>query len=502
MGACRRDNCHCRNVKTNIEWEQEGINVPSLVILAPFAAIILLNLPLKNLMNKIAFPAALVLALVQAGMVIFLPVSFWSGAHRIDGILKISSQMDSLSLVLLLSIAIVAFTSLLVGGYSIKNETMRFNFINLLLLALTGMNGIVIVTDIFTMYVFLEITALSSFILIAIEKDIAALGGSFKYFILSVTATVLMLSSLAFMFFIAGDTSFQSVRTSIAASPDSTLIIVAVCVFMCGLFIKGGLVPFHGWLPDAYSSAPGAVSVLLAGIITKTTGIYTIARLSGSVFGYTPTVKSLLLFVGALSIVVGAFTALAQRDFKRMLAYSSISQVGYIIISLGTGTALGIAGAVFHLFNHAIFKSQLFVNAAAVERQTGLRDMDKMGGLASRMPVTGGTSVIAFLSTAGIPPLSGFWSKLIIIIALWVSGNTAYAVIALAASLVTLTYFLVMQRRVFFGSVRDELASIREAGPGYTIPAIILTAITIGVGVFFPQILNSFILPVSAIFCN
>jgi len=125
-----------------------------------------------------------------------------------------------------------------------------------------------------------------------------------------------------------------------------------------------------------------------------------------------------------------------------------------------------------------------------------------MGGLASRMPVTGGTSVIAFLSTAGIPPLSGFWSKLIIIIALWVSGNTAYAVIALAASLVTLTYFLVMQRRVFFGSVRDELASIREAGPGYTIPAIILTAITIGVGVFFPQILNSFILPVSAIFCN
>ena len=147
-----------------------GIIVPSLVILAPFAAIILLNLPFKNLMNKIAFPAALVLALVQAGMVIFLPVSFWSGAHRIDGILKISSQMDSLSLVLLLSIAIVAFTSLLVGGYSIKNETMRFNFINLLLLALTGMNGIVIVTDIFTMYVFLEITALSSFILIAIEK--------------------------------------------------------------------------------------------------------------------------------------------------------------------------------------------------------------------------------------------------------------------------------------------------------------------------------------------
>ena len=111
--------------------------------------------------------------------------------------------------------------------------------------------------------------------------------------------------------------------------------------------------------------------------------------------------------------------ALVQKDFKRMLAYSSISQIGYIILSLGTGTALGIAGAVFHLFNHAIFKAGLFANAAAVEEVTGTRDMDRLGGLSSKMPVTGFTSLVSSLSTAGIPPLSGFWSKLVIDSALW-----------------------------------------------------------------------------------
>jgi multicomponent Na+:H+ antiporter subunit D len=282
-------------------------------------------------------------------------------------------------------------------------------------------------------------------------------------------------------------------------SGSNYLTILAVAIFIGGLSIKGGLVPFHGWLPDAYSSAPAGASVLLAGIVTKTTGIYTIIRLVTTVFGFTPQIKAVLLFVGALSIVVGALAALGQKDFKRMLAYSSISQMGYIILSLGTGTPLGLAGAVFHMFNHAIFKTQLFVNAAAVEEQTGTRDMDVMGGLSARMPVTGTTSVVAFLSTAGIPPLSGFWSKLIIIVAVWVSGYHFYAMVAVLASVITCAYFLSMQRRVFFGPLVEEFKNIKEAKMGILVPEVVLALLTIGIGLLFPYVLNSFILPIKSI---
>jgi multicomponent Na+:H+ antiporter subunit D len=130
--------------------------------------------------------------------------------------------------------------------------------------------------------------------------------------------------------------------------------------------------------------------------------------------------------------------------------------MGYIVLGFGCGTSLGIAGAVFHLFNHSVFKSLLFANAGAVESRTGTRDMDKMGGLASRMPWTGLTSVLATLSAAGVPPLAGFWSKLIIVMALWMSEYYAYATVAVLTSIITLAYLLFMQRRVFFGKIVEE----------------------------------------------
>ena len=223
-------------------------------------------------------------------------------------------------------------------------------------------------------------------------------------------------------------------------------------------------------------------------------------RIVSEVFGFSETIKMILMIVGLISIFVGALAALGQNDFKRMLAFSSISQVGYIILSLGTGTALGVAGAIFHLFNHSIFKTQLFINSAAVEKQTGTRDMDSMSGLSNVMPVTGWTSIVAFLSTAGIPPLSGFWSKLIIVIALWKAGYYWFAGLAVIGSLITLAYFLYMQRRVFFGKINVNFKDIKEAGASLIIPAIILAAITLGVGIFFPYFINTIIVPVSSIF--
>jgi multicomponent Na+:H+ antiporter subunit D len=182
-----------------------------------------------------------------------------------------------------------------------------------------------------------------------------------------------------------------------------------------------------------------------------------------------------------------------------MLSYSSISQVGYIILGVGSGSILGVAGAALHIFNHAAFKSLLFVNSAAVESQLGSRDMDKMGGLAKQMPITGWTSVIGSLSCAGIPPLAGFWSKLIIVIALWLAGYKTYAVIAVLGSVLTLAYFLSLQRRVFFGKLNEEFKNIKEAGFNLTFPAVMLAALIVVLGILTPFILSKFILSFSSV---
>jgi multicomponent Na+:H+ antiporter subunit D len=203
-----------------------------------------------------------------------------------------------------------------------------------------------------------------------------------------------------------------------------------------------------------------------------------------------------MLLVGMASIIVGAFAAMAQTDMKRLLAWSSISQVGYIVLALGCGTPLAIVGAAFHLFNHAIFKSLLFVNSAAVEQQQKTTDMERLGGLGGRMPFTATSSVVGLLSAAGVPPLSGFWSKLLIVLALWQADHRVYAILAVLLSVVTLGYLLMMQRKVFFGHVREGLEEAREASLGLVLASVVLAGVTIGAGVLFPLLYRTFLLQV------
>ena len=453
----------------------------------PLLGIIILNLPLGGVMRKTTFWLCLALFMAQICLVLAPNMNNTGPFFKFDLII------DELSRVVLFCIALVSAVSLLAGEQLIKDENRKFNFASLLLAVVAGMNGVVMVKDVFSLYVFLEITAVASFILISLFREMGGLEAAFKYLLLSAVATVLMLSSVALLLLLSGDTSFAGINAAIITSPHSHLIMLAIGLFICGLFIKGGLMPFHGWLPDAYSAAPAPVSILLAGIVTKTVGIYALIRIVTLVFVFNDPIKYLLLFVGAISIVLGALAALGQSDFKRMLAYSSISQVGYIIIGLGCGTPLGIFGAIFHLLNHAVFKTLLFVNSAAVEKETGTTDMDKMSGLAEKMPLTGITSVLAVLSTAGIPPLLGFWSKLIIIMALWISGYRIYAVIAVTASVITLAYFLSLQRRVFWGKLGKEFNNIKEPGFMLAFPALVLAFIIVAIGILFPYLAHEFI---------
>lgn len=469
-----------------------------LFIFIPVLAVILLNLPFGAAYRKSALSVALLLAVAQVAFLL-APLSGLLAFGMCPICPFTFRSIDALGRLMMLSIGIVSFSALLTGWRMTDQAERKFDFANLVLIAMAGMNGIILSGDLFTLYVFLEITAVASFILIAMDKNKASLEGSFKYLMLSAVATIMMLSSIALVVMLTGGTSFESAVTVMKAGSGSHLGLLAAGLFLAGLLIKGGLVPFHGWLPDAYSAAPAGVSVLLAGIVTKTTGIYTIIKLVTAVTGFTQQLQHILLFVGALSMIAGAFAALGQKDFKRMLAYSSISQMGYIILGLGAFNPLAIMGAAFHLFNHSIFKTQLFINSAAVEESAKTLDMDKLGGLSEKMPVTGATSLIAFLSTAGIPPLAGFWSKLLIIMGLWAAGFKVYALLAVLASVITVAYFLSMTRRVFFGKILPEFSAIKEAGFAITFPAVLLAAITVAAGVFFPFMLDNFIIPVKAL---
>lgn len=470
------------------KWE-EG-KVPVLFIAFPLLGVILLNLLYKKAGRKAAFWTGLVVICVQMLMSLTLGGLIW---QRLVDVLQAKLfadySIDFFAATVLFTIGLIALISLIVGRYSDTGD--KFNFVNLILIIMMGMNGVVMVNDIFSLYVFLEITAAASFVLIALYKGREALEGSFKYFVMSAVATIFLLSAISILFMSNGDLGYKAVGDYLKGLNGvyPAQLIIAFILFITGLSIKAGLVPFHMWVPDAYSSAPSPVSVLLGGIVTKVAGIYTLMRLFTDVFNGISAVSRALMFLGALSIVAGALAAIGQTDFKRMLAYSSISQVGYIILGVAIGTPIGFIGALLHFFNHATFKSLLFVNSTAVEMQTGTRDIKKLGGLASKMRITGGTSVVGFLSTAGIPPLSGFWSKLLIIIALWQSGLYAYAAIALLASILTLAYFLILQRNVFFGKIAEGLEDIKEVNAGIASPAILLSAVTVGMGLLFPLVL-------------
>ena len=454
------------------------------ILLLPFAALILINV-LPRATRPAAWAIAAVVLAAQMAAVIVPP--YWAFLDTIEKTVGFSLKLDRLTQLLVPTAGLAGLAAILVAQAGTATARTKFLFVNLLLIAIIGISGISMVQDLFTMYVFIEVTSVAAVILVVLRDGELSFEGAWKYLLLSAIASVLMLASLGMFLLTAGGVSFEEAASALSAGGAEAW--VAAALFLSGLFLKSAMVPFHGWLADAYSEAPPAVSVFLAGIVTKASGVFALMRLAPAAFNGSGPGAMILLVVGAATAVVGAFLSLTQTDVKRMLAYSSISQMGYIVMALGGQPALALAAAAVHFFNHTVSKAQLFTNAAALDRQLGTRDMDRMGGIGSRMPVTAGTSAVASLSVAGLPPLAGFWSKLLIVIALWRAGHVVFAVIAVLTSLVTLAYFLSLQRRVFFGTTPAEWSGIREAAIGYTLPALVLAAITVAVGLGFPFLL-------------
>ncbi len=411
--------------------------------------------------------------------------------------INIQVAVDGFSLFMLMAIALV---TLCVGLFSINymdHYGSKANYYALLLMMMTGMNGLVLVTDFFSLYLFLEVAAIASYALVAYGLEHDELEASFKYLMLSVIASAAILFSIAVIYGMTGSLGFAAVGDGLRALDARLVVGFCAALFIMGFGLKAALIPFHAWLPDAHPSAPAPISAILSGLLIKVSGVYALTRIFFNVFGLTATLSQVLMWLGAVSIVVAGFLALGQKDLKRLLAYSSISQVGYVVLGLGIGTPLGIAGGLFHLFNHALAKGLLFLNSGSVQMATGTRNMDDMGGLAKRMPLTAATSIVGSLSISGVPPLSGFWSKLIIIMALVQSGEWVLAVIAVLASVLTLWYYLLIQRKVFFGKLNERWTAIKEAPFWMTAATVILALLSIGIGIFFTFVIKSWIQPAS-----
>jgi len=272
-------------------------------------------------------------------------------------------------------------------------------------------------------------------------------------------------------------------------------------LFIMGFGLKAALIPFHAWLPDAHPSAPAPISAMLSGLLIKALGAYCLIRIFFNVFGFERSYSIVLITLGILSMVGGAMLAIGQWDFKRLLAYSSISQMGYIIFAIGLGTPLGLIGGLLHLLNHAFFKSLLFLCSGAVEYATGTRDLRQLGGLWKKMPVTSATCSIASLSISGIPPFGGFFSKLIIIIAAIKAyetlGPVAYvlAAITVFVSFLTLVYYVKLQKMALFGPLPEKLSNITEVPASMWSVLVILAVFCIAFGIACPWFISSLIEP-------
>ncbi len=466
-------------------------NIAVLFFVVPIIAILLNNLVSKHTSEKIGLYIAGTVAVFQiaaATAEFFLLAGNRLHDYHFALLWNVnragaeSFALNALSLVIMFCIGLVSLISVLIANQTIGKR--KKEYVNLLMTLILGMNGMLIVTDLFSLYVFLEVVGISSFVLISMYRSGTGLEGAFKYLIMSSLASILILTGLSFIFMKTGSLRYTDVGNGVLDG-QNTLIYAALILIISGFAIKTGAAPFHSWLPDAHQSADTAVSVLLSGIVIKVAGIYGFIVLT-SLFKNVPAINMTLAVIGLVTIVTGALFALVQTHFKRIAAYSSVSQMGYILLGLSTGSTLGLLGAVVHIFNHATFKSTLFANAAALHERTDTLDITEMGGLQARMPVTGVSSTVAFLSTAGIPPFAGFWSKLLILMALWQADSEGFAVVALLASILTAAYFLRLQKSVFFGKLSDKFKEVTEVRGSVKFAEILLTAIMTVCGLAFP----------------
>jgi multicomponent Na+:H+ antiporter subunit D len=457
----------------------------------------------SDLVANVAGAVLLGLSLYGAALVMTDPHPL---VYRMGGwspTLGITLVYDHLTALVSLAVNIVGFAALLFSVRYLDHYTGRWKFYSLFMLILAGLNGVTVTGDLFNVFVFIEISAVSSYALVAFGTDFDELEAGFKYMVLGEIGGTAILLAIALLYAKASCLNMAVLSQVIAASGQTPLFWFIVTLFLVGFAVKMAMVPFHAWLPDAHPSAPAPVSALLSGVFIKVLGVYAMSRVMFNVFGLSrgnaPVFFNLLLAFGVLSILVGGLLAVAQKDYKRLLAYSSISQIGYILIGMGIGNWWGIAGALFHLLAHAMGKGLLFLTSGSVEQATGTRDLDKMHGLERKMPLTVWSYILGSLSLAGMPPFAGFFSKLLIIIAAISARMYWLAALAALFSTVTLGYLVRVANKAFFARRGVEPSQASEAPATMVLAMLFLLALSLAAGIGFRPVLDSLVGPAAQV---
>ncbi len=364
-------------------------------------------------------------------------------------------------------------------------------FYGWLMLFLATMLWACMSNNIIMIYVAVEASTIASGLLVAFYWDKRALEAGYKYLMLltvgitfALFGCVLVYAAGASLIGGARGLLVSDLRTVAGSFPVAT-VVLASAFLIVGFGTKAGLAPFHPWLPDAHAEAPTPVSALLSGVMLKV-AIYALVRTVSIFFpGFAP-VAMFVLVLGVFTLIIGDLMALAQNDLKRMLAYSSVSQMGYVLMGIGIGTQLGIYAGLFHLLNHALAKSLLFLAAGSVAYATGVRKISQLGGLAKKMPITSFCFFAGALAISGIPPFNGFQSKLALFTAGGQAGVWWAVILGLFGSIVTLVVLAKAARSVFWGEESEaaSAAGVREAPASVCVAMVVLAAACLVIGIY------------------
>jgi multicomponent Na+:H+ antiporter subunit D len=399
---------------------------------------------------------------------------------------------------------------LLVAVYStryMEKDTGQDSYYTLLLTLVGGMVGVAFSGDFFNLFVFWEMMCISSYALVSFRKHLwEPVEAGFKYLVMSTLGSLMILYGISIFYGMTGTVNFRLIRSGLIAHGGLSLITLylLIGIIVAGFGVTAAIVPFHTWLPDAHPAAPSSISAMLSGVVIKA-GVYGVGRSMFTLFNPTTfNYGALLMVFGVITLTVGNFMALLQTDIKRLLAYSSIVNIGYIITGLGIGgyvitkyysvdprAALGVAmlaatGGLFHVFNHAVGKGLLFLCSGCFLHEAKTRDISALEGVGRRMKWTGASLSIGLFSLAGIPPFSGFWSKLFIILGgLGIPGDSFLSTITILVvlnSVFSASYYLWLVQRILVKKPSAGLKAVKEAPLPMVAPVVLLAALIILVG--------------------
>lgn len=359
----------------------------------------------------------------------------------------------------------------------------------LVMLLMGGMIGMSLTSDLFNLFVFIEITSITACAIIAIKDDISAIESSFRYLILSTLGSGTVLFSIALLYMVTGHLNIGFIHNEIikilGVYPKN--IYIALGFMTIGFGVKSALLPLHVWLPDAHSSAPSPSSAFLSGLVLKA---YVVAyiKLLYKLFGLevlkNSPIYDILLVLGAVAMIYGSYRAIGQADIKRLLAYSSVAQMGYIFLGVGLGTEVALLGGLFHVLSHAVTKSMLFLCAGSIIYTTEKRRIPDLAGIGYKMPWTMGAFAIGAFSMAGFPLLSGFFSKWYLTMGSMAASKSSIIFVIVISSLLNMIYYFPIIITAFFkknGTAKHVAA--KETPWTMTAPVVVLAFAVVVFGI-------------------